>query len=239
MKVSVITVCYNAIIGIDKTIKSVIGQTYPEIEYIVIDGGSTDGTLDVINKYREKISYFVSEPDGGIYDAMNKGIRAATGEWINFMNAGDTFSSDTVLEEVFGDDLKKEIGVIYGDAYLKDSKGCVSVHPAMPLSFLKRAMPFCHQSSFVRKKTINEFNKQYKICADYFFFYSLYYDNPNSFCYKSIPISVYDNRQGLSIDNPRQHRQENLEIRSKHKDVRWFVDLIKYHVKFSILKMKK
>ena len=239
MKVSVITVCYNAIIGIDKTIKSVVGQTYPEIEYIVIDGGSTDGTLDVINNYREKISYFVSEPDGGIYDAMNKGIKAATGEWINFMNAGDTFSSKTIISTVFSEGHKDGIEVIYGDVYFKESQDCIYLQPARPLNFLRRAMPFCHQSSFVKKETLKEFDKQFQICADYSFFYSLYHDKPNSFCYKSVPISVYDNRHGLSIDNPRQHRHENLEIRSKHKDLRWFVDLIKYHVKFSILKMKE
>ena len=239
MKVSIITVCYNAILGIEKTIKSIVGQTYPEIEYIVIDGGSTDGTLDVIYKYRDKISYFVSEPDGGIYDAMNKGIGVATGEWINFMNAGDKFSSDTILETVFGDDINKEIGVIYGDVCVKDLKGSVYVQPAMPLIFLNRAMPFCHQSSFVKKEIIKEFDLKYKICADYYFFYSLFCDNPQSFCYKSVPISVYDNSHGLSIDNQRQHRKENLEIRSRHKDVRWLVDLIKYHVKFSILKMNK
>ena len=239
MKVSVITVCYNAILGIEKTIKSVVGQTYPEVEYIVIDGGSTDGTIDIIKKYTDKIACFVSEPDDGIYDAMNKGIRIATGEWINFMNAGDTFSSDTIISTVFSERYKEEVEVIYGDVYFTESHDCNYLQPARPLCFLRRAMPFCHQSSFVKRKAITGFDKQFQICADYSFFYSLYHDKPNSFCYKSVPISVYDNRHGLSMDNPRKHRKENLEIRSKHKDVRWLVDLVKYHVKFSVLKMKK
>lgn len=239
MKVSVITVCYNAIQDVEKTLQSVVGQSYPEIEYIVIDGGSTDGTINIIKKYANKIAYFVSEPDGGIYDAMNKGIRVATGEWINFMNAGDTFSSDTIISTVFGERYKEEVEVIYGDVYFTESHDSNYLQPARPLNFLRRAMPFCHQSSFVKRKALKEFDEHFKICADYNYFYSLYYENPNSFCYNPIPISVYDNRQGLSIDNPRKHRKENLEIRSKHKDVRWLVDLIKYHVKFSILKMKK
>ena len=115
MKVSVITVCYNAIRGIEKTIQSVISQSHDDIEYIVIDGGSTDGTIDVIQKYRDKIAYFVSEPDGGIYDAMNKGIKAATGEWINFLNAGDVFASKDAIMISMSIDTDG-IDVIYGDS---------------------------------------------------------------------------------------------------------------------------
>ena len=85
--ITVVTICYNAVDTIEETIKSVIEQTYPNIEYIVIDGGSKDGTVDIIKKYQDKISYWVSEPDRGIYDAMNKGTMKANGRWINFMNS--------------------------------------------------------------------------------------------------------------------------------------------------------
>ena len=100
--ISVVTVSYNAVSVIEQTIFSVINQTYPNVEYIIIDGGSTDGTVDIIKKYADKITYWVSEPDKGIYDAMNKGIELATGEWINFMNAGDSFYSFSILELIFG-----------------------------------------------------------------------------------------------------------------------------------------
>ena len=100
IKISVITVAYNASRYIETTILSVINQTYSNIEYIIIDGGSTDGTVDIIKKYSNKISYWISEPDKGIYDAMNKGINKATGEWINFMNAGDTFHNPDTLSAV-------------------------------------------------------------------------------------------------------------------------------------------
>ena len=88
--ISVVTVSYNAVATIEQTLLSVINQTYPNIEYIIIDGGSTDGTVDIIKKYADEIVYWISEPDKGIYDAMNKGIKKANGEWINFINAGDS-----------------------------------------------------------------------------------------------------------------------------------------------------
>lgn len=99
--ISIVTVSYNAVLTIEQTILSVINQTYPNVEYIIIDGGSTDGTVDIIKKYEDKIAYWVSEPDKGIYDAMNKGVVVATGEWINFMNAGDIFTDGDVIDKLF------------------------------------------------------------------------------------------------------------------------------------------
>ncbi|MCU0392058.1 MAG: glycosyltransferase, partial [Thermoflexibacter sp.] len=100
---------------LEKTIESVISQTYfPHIEYIVIDGNSKDNTIDSIKKYEKYISHWTSEPDKGIYDAMNKGIHWATCEWINFMNAGDVFTKNTILEEIFSKDFQA-IDVIYGN----------------------------------------------------------------------------------------------------------------------------
>lgn len=95
--ISVITVSYNAVLTIEQTILSVINQTYLNIEYIIIDGGSTDGTVNVIKKYADKIAYWVSESDKGIYDAMNKGIAYSHGEYCNFINAGDKFCSSSIL----------------------------------------------------------------------------------------------------------------------------------------------
>ena len=96
--ITVITVVYNGEAYLEKTILSVINQTYESVEYIIIDGGSTDGTIDIIKKYKSKINYWINEAYNGIYDAMNKGIKLATGDWINFMNAGDLFYNLSVLE---------------------------------------------------------------------------------------------------------------------------------------------
>lgn len=113
MKISVVTVCYNAADTIEKTMLSVLNQTYHDIEYIIIDGGSTDGTVEIIRKYADRIAYWVSEPDKGIYDAMNKGIKVATGEWINFMNAGDSFVNSNVLDRLMN--FHKDGLILYGN----------------------------------------------------------------------------------------------------------------------------
>ena len=100
MKISIITVCYNSAKTIEKTFKSVAAQTYKDIEYIVVDGGSKDATLDIVAKYKELVSKSVSEPDKGLYDAMNKGIKMATGDLVGILNSDDIFTDDHVLENV-------------------------------------------------------------------------------------------------------------------------------------------
>ncbi len=114
--ISVITVVFNGELFLEETIKSVLNQTYDNVEYLIIDGGSTDGTLDIIKRYKNQIDYWVSEPDKGIYDAMNKGIALASGTWLNFMNAGDSFNTSTVLNEIFTDSTQfQNIDFIYSD----------------------------------------------------------------------------------------------------------------------------
>ena len=100
MKYSIITINYNNRDGLEMTINSVLEQTYKDFEYIIIDGGSTDGSLEVIKKHAAQIDYWVSEPDNGIYNAMNKGIRKATGDYLNFMNSGDTYHTSSVLGDI-------------------------------------------------------------------------------------------------------------------------------------------
>ena len=166
--ISIITVVYNCKDDLEMTIKSIIDQTYPNIEYIVIDGNSNDGTIDIIKKYQNKITYWISEPDEGIYDAMNKGIRQSTGDWINFMNAGDRFYDQNILSSLFIPAPKPSTDIIYGDTEFIYTFGKYIRKPAS-LTYLKESMIFCHQSSFVRTYLLKkrEFNTKSLIPQHY------------------------------------------------------------------------
>lgn len=122
-KVSVITICHNCKADLEKTIQSVVAQTYDNREFIVVDGGSTDGTKDVLSRYQHAIDKCISESDDGIYDALNKGVKQATGEWIICMNAGDTFSEDNILECVFTDNRINNKSFLYSDFILVHEDG--------------------------------------------------------------------------------------------------------------------
>lgn len=216
-KITIISITYNAKDVLEETILSVINQTYSNIEYIIIDGGSTDGTLDIIKKYEDKIAYWVSELDNGIYDAMNKGVKVATGEWVNFMNAGDCFYEEGTLNNIFEN---KSIGtnnveILYGDT-LEVFSFSNLLSKAKPLQDLNYHMSFCHQSSFVRLHILkeSEFDEKYKICADYNLFYTLYKRRK---VFKYIPdiISIYNAEDGFSVANNFEMIKESLYINRK------------------------
>lgn len=169
--VSVVTVVFNGKEVIERTLKSVFSQDYANIEYIVIDGGSTDGTLDILRPYQSRLAYFCSEPDRGIYDAMNKGIAVASGAWINFMNAGDEYwSFETVsncVAQMHGDE-----SILYGDVEIQYPDFSRIERVGNP-NKLWQGMQFCHQSTFISlpyHKT-NPFNTANKIAADLEFFH--------------------------------------------------------------------
>ena len=156
MKISIITVCYNSAKTIDKTILSVANQTYKNIEYIIVDGNSNDNTLRIIQKHDDKISKWISEPDQGLYDAMNKGIEMATGDLIGILNSDDTFNSNTVIEEIVNfhrhNDIDASVGNIvqhkdnnkivrlYTSKYWNPEKLKIGFMPPHPSIFLKREL---------------------------------------------------------------------------------------------------
>lgn len=172
--ITVVTVVYNGEQFLEETILSVINQTYDNVEYIIIDGGSTDGTLDIIRKYECAIDYWVSEKDSGIYNAMNKGIDLATGEWVNFMNGGDSFYSSSSLISVFKDKDFNGIDIIYGNHQVVYPTGRKRFAKAGSVENFWKGSQFCHQSSFVRLSyhKNNKFNTCTKIVADFEFFYN-------------------------------------------------------------------
>lgn len=173
MKVTVITVCKNAENAIEATIKSVLSQDYKNIEYIIIDGKSTDRTTKIIHKYKNKITILISEPDAGIYDAMNKGLRYATGNVVNFLNAGDMFVDTSVVSDIVKQLKKKDTDLMYGDALIYDPKRpeklTLKCHQYADIVFLSRWC-ICHQAIFAKKYLFDRygsFNTQYKLVADH------------------------------------------------------------------------
>lgn len=178
-KFSVITVCYNAAEIVRETVQSILGQTFSSFEYIVIDGGSSDGTQTIISAliYDCDIDVqLISEKDNGIYDAMNKGIRMAKGDYVIFMNAGDRFYSNSVLEKI--DAFASSADVIYGSHCVRyDVLSDVVVRKHGNLDEIWKGMIFSHQSVFVRRRllTLNLFDQAEPIIADYFSFIRFYY----------------------------------------------------------------
>ncbi|TDR41465.1 glycosyl transferase family 2 [Pseudomonas brenneri] len=169
--VSIVTVVFNDVANLQRTIDSIASQTYQNIEHIVIDGGSTDGTLDIIRR-NSSIDYWVSERDCGIYDAMNKGVRHASGTWINFMNSGDVFFDRVTVKSVFLNLDIQESDLIYGDVEV-DYGVFKKINKAGPVSSLKTGMQFSHQSLFARRSILEEqgFDLSYRTAADYNFIF--------------------------------------------------------------------
>jgi len=173
MKYSIITVNYNNKDGLRKTIESVIHQTYRDFEFIVIDGGSTDGSVEVLKEYDTQIDYWVSEPDGGIYQGMNKGIKKATGEYLNFMNSGDCLYNEEVLQQVY--DMQHTCDIIVGKDYHYNPQTQQGFSTILPprismLTFYIQTLP--HQSSFFKRKLFDNtlYDESLKIVADIKFY---------------------------------------------------------------------
>lgn len=174
MKLSIITVNYNHVEGLKKTIDSILSQTWKDFEWIVIDGGSTDGSKELIEQYKNHMSYWCSEPDNGVYNAQNKGLEHATGEYVNFMNSGDIFAHENTLSIVFNG--KHSADIIYGYMMRKSSKGIPHnifsmKRPLFWEDFYFDTLP--HQSSYIKKELFNKFGKYdetYKRLADWKWF---------------------------------------------------------------------
>lgn len=167
---SIITVVYNNVRDIERTIRSVTGQTYPHIEYVVVDGGSTDGTAEVIRRHEAQISQWVSEPDKGIYDAMNKGLGMATGDYVLFMNSGDEIYAPDTVERVFA--AAPDADIYYGETELFDDKweSLGLRRHQIPERFTWKSFRFgmnvSHQAIYIRRAITGPYNTEYELSAD-------------------------------------------------------------------------
>lgn len=203
---SIITVVYNSDDTLEKTILSVINQNTDNLEYIIIDGGSTDQSIPIIKKYQNFITTWISEPDDGIYDAMNKGATIARGKYLMFLNSGDYLTEafkksfyDGGLGRLLDDGL---YDVLYGDVILELSENLSKYKKANNLLFLYFKIPFCHQSTLVLKENFSryKFDIKYKLGADFKLFRQFYFNN-YKFKYVNIPFTRY-NLCGISSNHP-------------------------------------
>ncbi|MEN8122835.1 MAG: glycosyltransferase family 2 protein [Bacteroidota bacterium] len=171
VKLSIITISYNDSKNLERTIISVISQTYTDLEYIVVDGGSSDESPEIIKKYEAGINKWISEPDKGIYDAMNKGLKMATGDYILFLNAGDIFYSPETLEKIPFEKYPNA-DILYGETLSIDDNGNVlGLNPKklphnLHWKHFRNGMVVCHQSILVKRTVAPEYNLEYKLSSD-------------------------------------------------------------------------
>lgn len=202
-KVAIITVSFNAAATIENTILSVTGQSYPDVEFIIIDGGSTDGTTDVIKKYVDDIAYWSSEKDNGIYDAMNKGIAQVTAEYILFLGADDRLFTRDILTNVLTDE-NTGVDFLYGNVKLSSSGkifGCAKDYRGLLLQNISHQAIF-YRTALLRQK--GNFNTRYKILADYYFNLQVFRDDSVTKKYIPATITLY-NDKGISNTSIDRH----------------------------------
>lgn len=239
--VTVVTVVFNAVNTISETIESVLSQTYDNIQYIVIDGGSNDGTLVEINKYLNEIDIFISEKDNGIFDAMNKGLGLATGSYVNFMNSGDLFADNGVVENIINkNDFDADF--IYGDT-IYNKKGKLKLRKANP--FFKNSginsMGICHQSIFLKTDFAKKytFDTTYNLTADYKMIYLIFKnENPKVLCIDRA-ISIFDSSYGITSIEYGKTFGEVVNIYSDRSNLDKYLFLIRSYIRFRLVTILK
>ena len=236
---SIITVSYNAKESIEDTINSIVNQTYSNFEYIIVDGGSTDGTLDIIRKYEDKISYWISEPDNGIYDAMNKGLAICKGELINFMNSVDLFYNDHVLVDIYRYCDFKKFHILYGKTVVKET-GRVIVPPLKIRKKYFLLDTICHQSIFFNRSIfmdLGTYSLDYKIIADRDLLLKSII-NEKRFLYVDVVVSLWESL-GFSGNNLKLFKnEEKLLVNRNFNTVEIYFIRINYKFRQFLNKLK-
>lgn len=224
MKVSIITVNYNDKAGLESTICSVLNQNCSDFEYIIIDGGSTDGSLDVIKQYSGNINYWISERDRGIYHAMNKGIVQAHGDYCLFLNSGDSFCHESVLKNFVAKKYSDEI--IVGKVIAKDKQAELFIPPSKEISmYYLYSGTVPHQGAFIKTELLRKtpYDEELKIVSDWKFFLESIVFNNCSIRYVDEKIAYFDTT-GISTSNPKQMWAEKYKVLSEKLPPRVLVD---------------
>lgn len=217
---SIITVCLNNKAGLEKTILSIINQSFSDYEFIVIDGGSTDGSVDVIKKYSDRISIWISEKDNGVYNAMNKGIKFATGLYCQFLNSGDVLFAPTTLRGVFNHKHTEDL--LYGNMVIDFMNG-TKQEGKMPSGISRKHMmrdTLWHPVSFIKRDlffVLGTYNEKFSIASDYDFFLKAILVNKVSMFYldKTIAIFAHDGMSSLP-DNREKLLAERRNIQRQY-----------------------
>lgn len=217
--ISLVTVVYNGEALIADTLRSAISQSYSNIELIIVDGGSTDQTVKVAKQFSEHIGTLISEKDKGIYDAMNKGIMAAKGEWIYFLNAGDSFYDNGVLAEILSN-VPPDIDLIYGKVQTVNEPTGINYINGRPVTLrdFYREYPICHQAAFFRKKAFDNiglYNDTYKLVADSEWFVRFFQSGKYKALFIDRIVAYYD-IQGASYHKRMLSQRELLRYSNQY-----------------------
>ena len=221
-KLSIITITYNAEKTLQRTLSSVYEQTYEEIEHIIIDGNSTDNTLDLIHKFQNNKMKWISEPDNGLYDAMNKGIRLATGDYYCFLNAGDTFFETNTIETIMdsANHLTQKPDIIYGETAIVDIDGAflhmrrLQAPDKLNWKSFKWGMLVCHQAFIVKRELVEEYNTNYRFSSDYDWCIRMMKKTPNIHNTEAILINYLN--EGVTTANQKASLIERYRIMVNH-----------------------
>ena len=212
MTLSIITINYNNREGLQKTIDSVLAQTWKDFEWIVIDGGSTDGSRELIERFQEHFAYWCSEPDKGVYNAMNKGIAKAKGEYLNFMNSGDTFYEAETLQKAFSEERTADI--LYGDYLQVSDAHSKLINYPNPIDFYSfYNCMICHQALMIKACWLKEqgYDESMKICSDWKHLLWMALKGA-TFEHVGVPVCRYD-MGGISSTQDELYQREKEQVR--------------------------
>ncbi len=236
--ISVIIVVLNAKNTIKFTIDSILQQEYKNIEIVIVDAESNDGTIDIIKSYSTKINTFISEKDDGVYDAMNKGIDVCTGEWILFLGADDVLYNNQIFSEIFMDDKNHNVDFLYGDVVLTSNKKIYGGERTYMTLIEKN---ICHQSIFYKKTIFNrlgKYNLRYKVLADFDFNIRVFKDATLRKLYIKKVVSLYNNRGLSSYTIDYTFHAYLLNTFLKNKENSYFIpELQQHHFYFGIVNL--
>jgi glycosyltransferase involved in cell wall biosynthesis len=236
--VTIVVVTFNCANLIDDTLLSIVNQDYPRIDLVVVDGGSSDGTVNIIEKYKDKINSYISEPDNGIYDAMNKGISLSCGAWINFMNAGDSFASKNSVSK-FAIEFDVNYAMIASQVILT-GVGDEKIITPNPISNWRLLKSVCHQSIFHNTLYLERYETTFRLCSDFDLQCKLYKKlGPYHLKVIEMPLVKYLTGGASEINYLQRLDERAMIIKSHFSGIVKIINLLNnFRIKYSLLNQR-